>query len=191
MTLRRELGRKAIHLGSAVFPISYWFLDKELFLPIIGVLAIGTIAVDYGRHRIGWIRRLFHAVFGSVMREEEHTTLTGGSTVMAAEFLMVAFFPKPVAIASLLTLSIGDSSAAIVGITYGHHKIYKQKTWEGTLAFLASATLVVWLVPGIPLYAAVLAALAAGLVEVLFTVFDDNISIPLASGLTLVLLLGI
>ncbi|HKJ67139.1 MAG TPA: SEC59/DGK1/VTE5 family protein [bacterium] len=191
MTLKRELGRKAIHLGSAVFPVSYWFLDKELFLPIIGVLAIGTIAIDYGRHKVDWIRRLFHAIFGSVLREQEHTTLTGGSTVMAAEFLMVALFPKPVAIASLLTLSIGDSAAAIVGITYGRHTIHKRKTWEGTLAFVVSASVVGWLVPGIPLYAAILAALAAGLVEVLFTVFDDNICIPLASGLTLVLLLGI
>ncbi len=110
---------------------------------------------------------------------------------MAAEFLMVALFPKPVAIASLLTLSIGDSAAAIVGITYGRHQINKRKTFEGTLAFVISASIVGWLVPGIPLYAAILAALAAGLVEVLFTVFDDNISIPLASGLTLVLLLGI
>ncbi|MBD3274099.1 MAG: hypothetical protein GF372_02245, partial [Candidatus Marinimicrobia bacterium] len=45
-TYRQELGRKAIHLGSAVFPISYWFIPKDLFLPVMIVLTTITITVD-------------------------------------------------------------------------------------------------------------------------------------------------
>jgi len=191
MTLRTEFGRKVIHLGSSVFPITYWFVDKEIFLPIIGALALGTVVVDYTRHHFPKVQKIFYSVFGNVLRDDEESTLSGGSTVMIAEFLMIAFFPKPIAVASLLTLSIGDTAAAIIGITYGKHNITKNKTWEGTLAFLVSATIVASLVPGIPLYAAGIAAVIAGVMEVILSAFDDNVVIPLTAGLTLVLLLSI
>jgi len=191
MTFKRELGRKAIHAASSVFPIAYWFLDKQVFLPFITILSVSAVLLDYGRHKVPWVRRAFSAIFGGVLRENEQAKLTGGATVMVAQVLMVAFFPKPIAIAALLILSIGDSAAALVGLAFGKHKIYHSKTWEGSLAFLISGTLVAALVPGIPLYAAAIAAAGAGAVEVFFSSVDDNIFIPLASGIILVILLGV
>lgn len=191
MILKRELGRKAIHIASSIFPISYWFFEKRIFLPIIAILATAAVLIDYGRHKVPWIRTAFGAVFGKVLRENEHSGLTGGATVMIAQVMMIALFPKPIAIASLLTLSIGDSAAALVGLSVGRHKIYQSKTWEGTAAFLLSATLVAALVPGIPLFAAALAATGAGVIEIFLIHLDDNLFIPLVSGIILVFLLGV
>lgn len=190
-TYRQEMGRKAIHLGSAVFPISYWFIPREIFLPIIIVLAAITILVDYGRHRIGWLNTAFDAIFGKVLRENEDETLTGGSSVMLSQMIIVAIFPKPVAIAALLTLSIGDSAAALVGKAIGKNKLFGDKTFEGGLAFFIGSSIVASLVPGIPVYAAIIASLVAGIVEVYVNILDDNLLIPLASGSTLFLLLMI
>ncbi len=192
MTFSQELGRKAIHLASGILPIAYWFLPREIYLPVIAALAAGTVIVDYGRHRVYWIGVAFNAVFGFVLREDENESrsLTGGSTVMISQVIAVAFFPKPIAVASLLVLSVGDTAAALVGRAVGAHKIYGEKTWEGTLAFLIFAGLTASLVPGIPLYAALLAALFAAIVEVFLNSVDDNLFIPIASGLTLFLLLG-
>ncbi|MBD3273698.1 MAG: hypothetical protein GF372_00205 [Candidatus Marinimicrobia bacterium] len=190
-TYRQELGRKAIHLGSAVFPISYWFLPKDLFLPVMIVLTTITITVDYFRHKVDWLNRAFDAVFGKVLRENEDETLTGGSSVMLSQILIVALFPKPVAIAALLTLSIGDSAAALVGKAIGKNKLFQDKTFEGGLAFFVGSSIVASLVPGIPVYAAIVASLVAAIVEVYVNILDDNLLIPLASGSTLFLLMMI
>jgi len=193
MTFSQELGRKAIHLASGLLPLAYWFTPKSIFFPVIAVVAAGTVAVDYSRHRIHWVGSAFNTVFGFVLRDNENSTnsLTGGSTVMIAQVVAVAIFPKPVAVASLLILSVGDSAAALAGQALGKHKIYREKTLEGTCAFVLCSSLVAFLVPGIPLYAALLAAFFASIVEVFLNAVDDNLFIPIVSGLVLVVLLGL
>lgn len=190
-TYRQEVGRKFIHLGSAVFPVAYWFIPKEIFLPIIIVLTTVTIVVDYFRHKVDWLNSAFDAIFGKVLRENEDETLTGGSSVMLSQVVIVAIFPKPIAIAALLTLSIGDSAAALVGKAVGKNKLFREKTFEGGLAFFVGSSIVASLVPGIPVYAAVVASLVAAIVEVYVSFLDDNLLIPLASGSTLFLLMMI
>jgi len=191
MTYSQELGRKAIHIISSVFPIAYLFLSKEIILSIVIPAAVLTVIIDYGRRHFEWMHTLFHFFFGYVMREDENInkTLTGGSYVMIAEVVAIIIFPKPIAIAALLTLSIGDSAAALVGRAIGTHRIYLEKTWEGTIAFWVVSTVIVALIPGIPVWAAMISSAAAALVELFLNKIDDNIFIPLASGSVLVLLL--
>mgnify|MGYP005841653353 CR=1 FL=1 len=190
MTYRQELGRKAIHLFSGAIPVAYYFLDKSLILSLLIPATILTITIDYGRRHFRWMEILFESVFGYVLRDDEetHKTLTGGSYVMLAEVVMIVLFPKIYAIAGLLTLAVGDSFAALIGIAFGKHQLYRKKTWEGTFAFwLFSTVAIVW-IPGIPLWAAALGSAAAALVELFLNAIDDNIFIPLASGIVLVLL---
>lgn len=193
MTYRQELGRKAIHIISSAFPIAYLFpvVSKEIILSIVIPAALLTVIVDYGRRHFQWMDSFFRFFFGYVMRENENEQkmLTGGSYVMLAEVIAILIFPKPIAIAGLLTLSIGDSAAALVGLAIGKHRIYQKKTWEGTIAFWSVSTVIVALIPGIPLWAAMIASAAAALVELFLNKIDDNIFIPLASGGVLVLLL--
>lgn len=192
MTFSQEVGRKSIHLASGLIPIAYWFIPKGIFLPLIAVLAVGTVVVDYSRHRVHWVGVAFNAVFGFVLREHENDSraLTGGSTVMISQVLAVALFPKPIAVASLLILSVGDTAAALVGRAIGRHTVYGDKTWEGTAAFLLFSAAAASLVPGIPIYAALLAAGTASLVEVFLDSVDDNLFIPVVGGVILFLLLG-
>jgi len=191
MTYNQELRRKAIHLGSSFFPLLYLFLDKQTMLLIVLPLAFGTLLIDFSRRRIPWLNRLFHKVLGEVLRSDEDTKLTGGSYVMLAMFITIALFPKSIAIASLLILSLGDSAAALIGRPFGHHKIHKDKSWEGSLSFWVVATIAGALVPGISLVAATIAAATGALVELYLNIIDDNIFIPIASGLVLTVLLAL
>ncbi|MCF7805741.1 MAG: SEC59/DGK1/VTE5 family protein [Candidatus Marinimicrobia bacterium] len=190
MTYRQELGRKAIHLGSSIIPIAYFFVSKPLILSLLIPATLLTITIDYGRRYVKWMDTLFNFLFGYVLRDDEEAeySLTGGSYVMLAEVIAILLFPKFIAIAGLLTLSIGDSAAALIGRPFGKHKLYGEKTWEGTLAFLISSVIVVSLIPGIPIWAAILSSVAGACVELFFNVVDDNIFIPVASGIVLVLL---
>jgi len=68
-----------------------------------------------------------------------------------------------------------------VGKGMGRVAIFK-KTLEGSLAFLFSALLIVWIYPGLNRLAGSLAALGATVIELLPIPIDDNLTIPLVAG---------
>lgn len=191
MTYAQELGRKAIHLASSVIPITYWFLAKDLMLSLLIPLTIIAILIDYSRQKSKWLHDFIHKYFGGIIRDREDQTLTGASYVFISEVVAIALFPKPIAIAGLLLLSVGDSAAALIGRGIGTHQIYRSKTWEGTLGFIILGTIAASFVPGVPFFAALLAAIAGAIVELYLNTIDDNIFIPVAGGLVLLLLLNL
>jgi len=191
MTFVQELRRKTIHLASSVIPITYWFLSKDLILAFLIPGMLLAIAIDYFRYHSDWFERFINKYFGSIIRESERKRLTGASFVLIADVVAIILFPKMIAIVGLLMLSVGDTAAALVGRGIGKHKIYQNKTWEGTLGFIIFGTIAANFVPGIPVYAAFAAAVAGALVELSFNALDDNIIIPVASGLVLMLVLSI
>ena len=107
-------------------------------------------------------------------------------------FLSFLFFSRDVAVAALFFSAIGDAVAATAGERFGRTRI-GGKSLEGTVAFFASslAAGAILVVVGLRLtwIAIVVGALAAALVELLpGSVVDDNLTIPLASGLVVSLL---
>jgi len=82
---------------------------------------------------------------------------------------------------------ICDTAAAIIGKSFGKHFI-KNKTFEGSAAFLLSGFIVILLTPKITnaiseYYIGFLAILLTTLVELIPLRFDDNIIIPVFFGL--------
>jgi glycerol-3-phosphate acyltransferase PlsY len=96
-------------------------------------------------------------------------------------------FDKPVAVAALAFLVVGDTTAAIVGKSIGRIPIFG-KTLEGSLACFLVCLAVGWIIPELSLKQAVAGAAMATLVELLPVPLDDNLRIPLAAGFTMTLI---
>jgi dolichol kinase len=80
--------------------------------------------------------------------------------------------------------------AAIIGKKFGHTKILANKSLEGSLAcFVACLVIglfVAWLFPAhLTLQIIVIGALTATIVELFSLWIDDNLTIPLISGLVM------
>jgi dolichol kinase len=140
---------------------------------------------------------IFIILFGSLLRRREFSSLTGGSYLMLASLVCMLVFgsgilgTKPgegrgVFIAAISFLAVGDTVAAIVGLSIGRTKVFR-KTLEGTLAGLAACIGVAFLVSvlprlDLPLIIGILGAVSASLVEALPIEVNDNVVVPVFSG---------
>jgi len=115
---------------------------------------------------------------------------TGAAYILVTACLVIAFYDKPVAVACLVFIMVGDSAAALIGRKFGKHK-YGRKSIEGSLAFCVSAVLMAFVLPELPLYIGIIGAVVATVTEALSTRIDDNASVPLVSGLVMHLLIRI
>jgi dolichol kinase len=190
---RKELGRKAIHLSSIVIPVFYFFTPKETALAVSAALMVLAIALDLGRHYYAPLRRIYHVVFGPLLRSHERDRhakrLNGGSYVLIASTLSIFLFPKLIAITAFLILIVSDLAAALVGRKFGRRK-FLGKSVEGSSAFFVTAMIVIAATPKIgygpgEYIVGAAAALAATVVEAGASWVDDNLSVPLTVGLTL------
>ena len=203
--LVREIRRKSFHLSGLIIPALYaaglvLTRDGE---PIItrgsATLLLGGITATYF---IFEILRLFSSRANEflvrrlrlLMRRGEVREVTGTGYYLLGACFTVALFDPPVAIAAILFLVVGDPAAAIVGKAIGRIRILQSKTVEGSFACLATCFLI-----GLAVFhqvgarwpdaarLAVVGAIAAALVELLPLRINDNVTIPLISGLVLML----
>ncbi len=177
-----EIRRKIVHLVTLSIPIGYASMAKESVLFILSLLFLGFLSVDLLRRYHLGVASLFQKYFvGTVLREKEKATLMGSTYFLFSTILTILFFPKAIAISSLLILILADTSAALVGKGIGRVRIFG-KTLEGSTAFLICALLIVWTYPDLNRFSGSLAAVGATLVEILPTHIDDNLTIPLTAG---------
>jgi dolichol kinase len=103
-------------------------------------------------------------------------------------FMATILFSETIAIACITVLALSDSTSTLVGYYFGKHKlpVNKKKTWEGSTAFFIISFFILTFFTN-PLNAFIL-SLIVTFVEML-PHFDDNLSIPLALGIAMILLL--
>jgi uncharacterized protein (TIGR00297 family) len=116
--------------------------------------------------------------------------------------LLILAFPLRLDIAAVAwgIMAIGDGAATLAGRRWGRHRLgwNPDKSIEGLLAFVitggaAAVFFAWWTAPAIAppppvsfiVFASVLAAVAAGLVETVPVALDDNISVPATAGAVL------
>ncbi len=194
---KKELIRKSIHLCSLSMPIVYYFITRELALQILIPLTIFSVALDFGRHIIPSIGKIFNSTFGFLLREHEidseKKNLSGASYVFISALLCVYIFPKVIFITAFSTLILSDIAAALIGRRYGRHK-FLFKSLEGTLAFFVVACIIVFITPKVNGYTVeyligLVAAFVGAIAEnVSYGWADDNLAIPLSMGAVMWLL---
>jgi len=177
-----EIKRKTVHLATLVIPIGYGLTSDTAILTFLIPFFLLYLVVDLLRHFHPGLASLFRKhFFGRVLREKEAPTLMGSTYFLFASILTILLFPKPIAIVSLLILILSDTAAALVGKSIGRISIFG-KTLEGTMAFIFTSLLIVWIYPNVDRLSGSFAALGAALIEVLPIPLDDNLTIPLTAG---------
>lgn len=183
----KEIMRKMIHLSSLWIPVLYFFLPKESMLMIVGGVMVLVVIFDLCRIFVPAFRTLAEGLVGMMMRAHEKNKLSGSSFFVIGALLTIILFPKAIAITALLVLVISDSCASLIGKRFGKRRLLT-KTWEGTLAFMASGWIVVaicFMVFNLPLMfvvAGIIAVFIGAWVELISGIMhiDDNVTIPLS-----------
>lgn len=191
---RDELIRKLIHLCSLSIPVIYYFIPRSTAALILGILTAIALVMDLARFLSPSFGKLFYKIFGFILRKHETDStkknLNGATYVLIAAFLGVLIFPKVIFITAFTILIISDTSAALIGRKFGKIK-FLRKSFEGTLAFFISASIVIFFTPkignhGTEYLIGFIAAFIGAFVEnVSSGIADDNISIPFSIGFTM------
>lgn len=184
--------RKFFHLSGSIVALGYLFIpQKSLYLVILLPFLLLFLLVDIIRLTNSKINQRFMILLAPLVAEKDAHQLNGSTYYLISSILAILLFPREIAIAAMLYLSIGDSIAAIIGKRFGKIKIYK-KTLEGSLAcllfsFLISLFFFNWKI-------SLVGALSATIVELFSSgdirsplLFDDNLLIPLLTGGVLLL----
>jgi dolichol kinase len=189
-----ELVRKLIHLFSLSIPIIYYFIPKSTAALILGSLAAFALTLDLGRYLSPQIGKIFYKLFGFLLRRHEvdndKKNLNGATYVLLSAVFSVLIFPKIIFITAFSILIIGDTMAALVGRKFGKHK-FLYKSFEGTLAFLISSSIVILFTPKVGYFyeeyiIGFVAAFVGAIVENISSKYvDDNFSIPFAVGFSM------
>ncbi len=199
--LSKELIRKSIHLAGMLIPVIYYFTDRFNILFWLIPLVIITLQLEWMRLS-GSIR--YPAV---LLRPLEEHRVAGYVYSIIAAVIVIALFPKTIAITALTMAILGDFSSGIASAMWGKKADVRQmrlpvKPVPILLVMLLVSFSTGYLAaqaPGLaplPVYSVALGALGATLADgvpwkIRGRVLDDNLTIPLVSALLMLVSMGI
>jgi len=183
--LHPETSRKAVHIVMGLVTLSFPWLFRDAWpVLLLTVLAVAALA---GTRLVAPLRERFGTVLNGVERQslgEVYFPLAVAALfLLSSENRLLYLIP-------LLTLTLADAVAALVGIRYGQHRFCTSegtKSAEGSLAFF----MVAFLSAHVPLLLlsstgraeSLLIALVLGILVMLFEAVSvgglDNLFIPL------------
>src|SRR3989304_3909009 len=173
-----EIKRKIVHLATLIVPVGYALTSEETVILFLVPFFLALLSVDLLRHFHPGMASLFRKYFfGRVLREEEKPAFMGATYFIFSTIRTILLFPKSIAIAGILILILSDTAAALFGKWIGKIKVFG-KTLEGSMAFLLTSLLIVWIYPNLNRQSGSLAALGATLIEILPIKLNDNLPIP-------------
>ena len=187
---KNEILRKLIHLFDSVIPLSLFYISRENLLFILTPVTIIFIILDFSRHHITFLGKIYSTFFNIVTREieQKRNNVTGASYYLLGCLIVVYFFNDiNIIISSLLIMSISDSFAALVGVKYGKTKIYGKKSLEGSFSFFISTIIILYMfMNNLSTIEYIYISLLITLVELFsFHRINDNLTIPVFAALVL------
>jgi diacylglycerol kinase (CTP) len=190
---RINLPRKLWHASSGAFMVSVliWnYPSKRLPLLILLGAVIVLFVIDVLRFGTSWGKELFKTFFGQLAGRKEDEGPNASFFYAVSLFIAVVLFEPRIAMGAIISLAIGDPVAGIIGTLFGRIRI-KGKAVEGAVANFAVSFFLINVVVSSP-WIALSGALAGSLVELLpIPKVDDNLSVPIVSGLAMTLVKAI
>ena len=121
-----------------------------------------------------------------MMRDSEiEGEITGATWVFAGSLITIILIPKPFCFLALFFLAIGDTFAALIGMNYPFIKIGR-KTLSGSIACFVTCCIIGYSSSfGIDTNIIIFGALIATLTELSSMKINDNLSIPIFSGISM------
>jgi len=188
---KRDIIRETIHISGFLVPVvsAYLALNHFLVAFIIFIVTLLYIISELARMQGFNVPVTSTITWSAASTPEIYEFVTPPIFFAVGIMLSLLLFPVPTCYASIAILSLGDSLATLFGKKFGRHVFpyNKGKKIEGTLFGFCFAWLGAFLFMVNPLKALV-GAFAGMLVETLPTPISDNLTIPLMSGLTLLMI---
>jgi len=188
-----EIGRKSVHMafGTLFILCAVFFGGFNTLLVAVAALAGGVTISYMMRHGLDF--PVFSLAVELFERDyEKHYPGKGAILFFLGSIVLIylaLFVLKSEAIIApaLVPVVFGDGIATIAGVKWGKHKITHRKSAEGTAAgFIATA-----IVLGaffLPSWGKILAVSASAMLVELLPL-DDNLTIPIVSGLVLYIII--
>jgi dolichol kinase len=176
--------RKLIHLAMALMPAAGWWVSFDLALALAGVVLVASFAVEAVRRGWPWVNRLLWQLLPTTFRAWEGRRILGSTWFAVGAVAAFLLFGRDVGGTAILFLSWGDPVAELAGRRWGQPG--QGKTLAGSVGCLLACLLagVVGVgLGGLSLGAVVAGAIVATLVERWSPPPDDNVWIPVLSGL--------
>ena len=187
-----SLARKLMHLAMAFVPAVGWLLSYWLSLGLALALLVASLAVEGARRLWPWLNQVLWRVLPSVFRPWEGHHILGSTWLAAGMAGTLLLFGRDVGGTAVLFSVWGDPVAELVGRRWGRPGA--AKTLAGSLGCLAAcllAGLVGVGLGGLSAWAALAGAVVATAVERWAFPPDDNLWMPVLSGLAISMVEGL
>ena len=192
-----EIKRQTVHALGVFTIILIQIFEKKyaallLLLVSISFLILGEYRKNKEKYKIIKIKPIDE--FEDIIEDEFKTyerkkelPFHGAITFFFGCFLATILFQQFIATASITVLALSDSLSTLIGSFFGRHKLFinKKKSWEGSIVFFVT-TLMILLFFIDPIKALIIAIFVT-FIEMLPKI-DDNLTIPLTTGLLIWLL---
>ena len=183
-----EFSRKIFHLLNMVIPLIhvYFIEDRMEMLIFLSLMLIICFFIEVLRTRYFILHKFFKKYLHFMMRDsEKEGEITGATWVFAGSLFTIMLIPKPFCIVALFFLAVGDTFAALVGMNYPFLKIGR-KTLSGSFAcFITCCIIGLLFSHSLNTSTIMFGAFIATLTELSSMKINDNLSIPIFSGLSM------
>lgn len=186
-----EGARKFIHIG-----VSNWWILAMIFFTdenavwFAMIPPVTFIVLNYLSYRLNLLKAMERGGKGNL------GTVYFPISLLILVILTFGVLKNPyIGAIGILVMGYGDGMAAVIGTSYGKHKLAFGKSIEGSLTMFITSLVVVFLVSivtqpiGISLILALGVAAFATMIELFTPKGLDNLSVPLGSSLIFYLLL--
>ena len=173
-------------MALALVPAAGWWLSFQVAVALCTLILAVSLAVEVARHRWPGLNRVLWQLLPTVFRSWEGRRVLGSTWFALGALLALLAFGRDVGGTAVLFLTWGDPAAEIVGRSFGPQT--GGKTMAGSLGCLAAclvAALVGIGMGGLEPWTVLAGAVAATLVERWSPPPDDNLWIPVLSGLVM------
>ena len=191
-----ELMRKGTHMGALVIPGSYYLFEfsKIEMLSLMIPLALLIIFADISRLKNWWFWRqdIVRKLLSPMVRSHEAKgDFTGATYILISFCLTIALYPKMVAVTAICFIIVGDTFAALIGRKIKSPQFYKNKSVAGSIGCFVGMAIVAILMPNIALRVVMWGAFVGTIFEAFSFGIDDNVTVPILSGLFMTLFIKI
>lgn len=192
-----HLLRKTWHISTGLIGLLAYYksgFSPEMTATVLLTFAVAAFLFELARLKNHKLNQLAMLLMKPIMRESERNSVSGLPFYALGVSLALFFFPERIAILATLFLIFADPIASFIGILYGRDKILPNKSLQGTIAAFSVCYIVtivyglIYVGPSMGLLVyAIMAGFIGAISEMCSQFVDDNLCIPVISGLGLYL----
>jgi dolichol kinase len=189
--------RNAFHIFNATgcMCLIAWVLTDNTALLLSGCMTVGAWSCELTRRHVPAVNQLVMRLFSLVSHPHEQWRINSATWYSTAMLILAALHDLQAAAVAIGVLGFADPAAAIIGRRFGSIKLINGRTLEGTSTFVVVGVIVaaLWMVQvyaftlNTALVLALCATIPAALAELLSRRIDDNLSIPVAAAIGMVI----